>query len=86
MKIASGHITSASDAQQLINDVDLFLHRVVENMVEAKDQGMFRDELLISFEREDGKVSFLGPKRLFDEFRDNDATMQAIRGRQSYRT
>src|SRR4051812_42310880 len=73
VKIACGHITSTSDAQQLINDVDLFLHRVLENMVDVKDQGVFRDEPLISYEREDGKISFLGPKRHFDEFRDDDA-------------
>ena len=84
--MACGHITSASDAQQLIDEVDLFLHRLLESMVNAKDQGRFRDEPLISYEREDGKVSFLGPKKLFEEFRDDDAAMQAIRERQSHRT
>jgi len=37
-------------------------------MIEAKDQGPFRDRPLISYEREDGKISFLGPKRLSRNF------------------
>jgi len=82
VKIACGHITSTSDAQQLINNVDMFLYQVTENMVDSKDQGEFRDEQLISYDREDGRISFMGPKRLFDEFRKDSDAVHAIRNRQ----
>ncbi len=82
--MACGHTTSGSDAQQLISGVDLFLYQVLEYMVDSKDQGQFRDEPLISYDREDGKISFMGPKRLFDEFREDGEAMQAIRERQSH--
>jgi hypothetical protein len=87
VKIACGHITSTSDAQELISDVDMFLEtcllcQVIENMIDSKDQGEFRDEQLISYDREDGRVSFMGPRRLFDEFRKDSDAVQAIRNRQ----
>ncbi|KAK0745437.1 beta-lactamase-like protein [Schizothecium vesticola] len=41
VQIACGHITSASDAQQLISDVDAFLYQVLENRVPSKYQGKF---------------------------------------------
>lgn len=82
VQIACGHITSASDAQQLISDVDAFLYQVLENRAPSKYQGKFRDEPLISYDREDGKISFIGPKELFDGIRKDGDTMRAIRERQ----
>ncbi|KAK0703655.1 hypothetical protein B0T26DRAFT_815474 [Lasiosphaeria miniovina] len=59
-----------------------FLCQVIEGMVDSQDQGEFRDEPLISYDREDGKISFIGPKKLFDEFRKDREAVRAIRERQ----
>jgi hypothetical protein len=48
---------------------DLFLYHVAENLVEPKDRGTARGEPLVEYDKEDGKISFLGPKKLFEEFR-----------------
>ena len=52
-------------------------------MIDSNDQGKFREESLISYDREDGKISFIGPKRLFDEIRKDHDAMRAVRERQS---
>jgi len=80
--IAYGYITSTSNTQQLISNVDIFLYQVTKNVIDSKDQGEFRDEQLISYDRKDGRISFIDPKRLFNEFRKDSDTVQAIRNRQ----
>jgi len=82
VQIAYGHITSASDAEQLISNVDTFLYQVLKNRAPSKDQGKFRDEPLISYDREDGKISFIGLKMLFNGIRKDGDTIRAIRERQ----
>lgn len=58
------------------------LYQVLENRVPSKYQRKFRDEPLISYDREDGEISFIGPKELFDGIRKDGDTMRAIRERQ----
>jgi hypothetical protein len=81
VKIACGHTSSASDAEQLIDEVDLFLYQVAEGMVEARERGTFRDEAVTSYDRQDGKISFIGPKKLFDAFKLDSTAVQALRKR-----
>lgn len=84
VKIACGHKSSASDAQQLIGEVDEFLYHVLEKKIEPKVPGYsFRDEPLVSYKREDGRLSFVGPRKLFDGFREDEEAMQALRKRHS---
>ncbi|RYP62584.1 hypothetical protein DL769_007254 [Monosporascus sp. CRB-8-3] len=61
--------TNDADGEQLLDDVDLFLYHVAEGIVEENPQGTFRDEQLVSYNREDGKINFIGPKKLFEAFR-----------------
>ncbi|RYP40805.1 hypothetical protein DL767_001451 [Monosporascus sp. MG133] len=71
------------DGEQLLGDVDLFLYHVSEGIVEENPQGTFRDEQLVSYNREDGKINFIGPKKLFEAFRSDETAMDAIRKRHS---
>ena len=82
VKIACGHATKDSDAEELLRDVDYFLYRVTQNLVPPVDRGSARGESLQAYEREDGKLSFLGPKRLFDEFRADRTAMETLVRRQ----
>ena len=61
----------------------MFLYHVAENLIEPKDWGTARGEPLVEYDKEDGKISFLGPKKLFEEFRADEFAMKAIRDRQS---
>ncbi|KAF7563347.1 hypothetical protein G7046_g772 [Stylonectria norvegica] len=81
VKMSCGHTTSSSDAELLLNDVDLFLYHVVTNKYQPKELGMFRGEKVISYEREDGKISFRGPGSLFEAFRADIVAMRAIKER-----
>jgi hypothetical protein len=54
---------------------------VAGNEVKEEDKGIKRDEVSISYERDDGKISFLGPKRHFDDFRADDAALVTLRER-----
>jgi hypothetical protein len=83
VKIACGHTTSGSDAAELINDVDLFLNHILEGLVAPIPQKDFRDEPMVLYERDDGKISMAGPKRLFDVARADEETMNALRSRHS---
>jgi hypothetical protein len=56
------------DAADLINDVETFFNRVVNGEVEALDRGTSRDQPVVKYEQEGGRLSFRGPKGLFEEF------------------
>lgn len=66
VKMACGHITSAADAEEFVDEVEAFFSKVRRGLVEPKDRGEARGVKLVAYEREDGRVSFLGPKQLFD--------------------
>lgn len=83
VKIACGHNTYNADAEELLNGVDLFLYHVVQGWVEPGRSETSRDELTQSFDREDGKISFHGPVRLFEDFRNDPVAMAGISGRQN---
>ncbi|KEY75229.1 hypothetical protein S7711_07143 [Stachybotrys chartarum IBT 7711] len=82
VKMACGHNTRAADAEELIDDVDLMLYRVMENLVEEKDRGDERGEPQISYSREDMKIKFFGPKKYFEGFRSDKDAMKSLRERQ----
>jgi hypothetical protein len=79
--MACGHNTPAADAEELINEVDLMLYRVMENLVPAIDQGDERGELQIAYRRDDAKIKFFGPKKYFEEFRSDEEAMKRLRER-----
>jgi glyoxylase-like metal-dependent hydrolase (beta-lactamase superfamily II) len=83
VKIACGHNTYDADAEELIDGVDSLLFYVIQGWVEPCRFENVRDEITLSFEREDGKLSFHGPARFFEDFRNDDAAMGAISARQS---
>lgn len=66
VKMACGHNTSAADAEEFVDEVERFFSKVKRGLAEPKDQGEARGVKLVGYEREDGRVSFLGPKDLFD--------------------
>lgn len=68
VRMACGHITSAVDAEEFIHEVETFLSKVRRGLVEPQDKGETRGYRLVGYERDDGRVSFLGPKSLFDDF------------------
>lgn len=68
VKMACGHITQAADAEEFLGEVERFLSQVQRGLVQGRDGGDARGVKLVVFEREDGRVSFLGPKELFDAF------------------
>jgi len=53
----------------------LFLYHVAENLIEPKDRGAARGEPLVEYDKEDGNISFLGPKKRFKEFRADESAM-----------
>lgn len=69
VKMACGHVTSSVDAEDFVREVEGFLSKVRRGLVEQQDRGEARGIPLVGYEREDGKLSFLGPKELFDSFR-----------------
>jgi hypothetical protein len=82
VKIACGHNTRAADAEELINEVDSLLYRVMENLIPEVDRGDERDEPQVSYNRDDRKINFFGPKKYFDNFRSDEKAMKQLRERQ----
>jgi len=68
-KMACGHVTSGADAEELLEEVQVFFDKVVDGSAQERDKGDWRDEKMVAFERADGKISFQGPKKLFDAYR-----------------
>lgn len=66
VKMACGHNTSAADAEEFVTEVEAFLSKVKRGLVEPQDRGEARGFKLVGYDREDGRISFLGPKQLFD--------------------
>lgn len=64
--MACGHSTSAADAEDFVNEVEAFLSKVNRGLVEPTDQGEARGAKLVGYERQDGRIAFLGPRHLFD--------------------
>lgn len=72
VRMACGHVTSAADAEEFVHEVETFLSKVRRGLVEPQDKGEARGYRLVGYERDDGRVSFLGPKSLFEDFLVND--------------
>lgn len=68
VRMACGHVTSAVDAEDFVHEVEIFLSKVRRGLIEPQDKGEARGYHLVGYERDDGRISFLGPKRLFDNF------------------
>lgn len=69
VKMACGHVTSAVDAEDFVQDVEGFLSKVRRGLVEPQDRGKVRGIPLVGYTSQGGRLSFLGPKQLFDNFR-----------------
>jgi glyoxylase-like metal-dependent hydrolase (beta-lactamase superfamily II) len=78
VNIACGHVTSAADGADILADVDRFLCDVVRGSIEGTEGDIVRDERLITYERDDGRFSFRGPLRLFEEFKKDEDAMEKI--------
>jgi glyoxylase-like metal-dependent hydrolase (beta-lactamase superfamily II) len=79
--MACGHNTAEANAESLLGEVDAFLWDVVSGGVEAGKVDKIRGEVTYLYEREDGRLSFRGPRRLFDEFRANGKAMEHLKKR-----
>jgi glyoxylase-like metal-dependent hydrolase (beta-lactamase superfamily II) len=82
VRIACGHVTQSVDGAQFLDEVDTFLFYVLQEWVEPMQSERFRDVDMLSYEREDGKIGFTAPKRLFEDFRANASAMRDISQRQ----
>lgn len=69
VKMACGHNTSAVDAKDLVHEVERFLSKVRRGLIEQHDRGEKRGIPFVGYERDDGRISFVGPKEIFDNFR-----------------
>ena len=67
VKVACGHCTHNADAAELLQTVEKVFHDGMSGKLEWKTEG-FKGITLIRFEQPGGRVSFRGPKQLFDEF------------------
>lgn len=72
VRMACGHVTSAADAEEFVQEVETFLSKVRRGLIEPQEKGETRGIRLVGYERDDGRISFLGPKRLFDDFSVSD--------------
>lgn len=66
--MACGHVTSSVDAEDFVHEVETFLSKVGRGLVGSQDKGEARGFSLVGYERDDGKISFMGPKQLFEDF------------------
>lgn len=68
VSLACGHITKDADAEVLLTEIHEFLCKVERGEVESTERRPFRGEEEVLYERADGKVSFAGPRKKFDQF------------------
>lgn len=66
VQMACGHVTSAVDAEEFVLEVERFFSQVRRGLVEGQDAGEQLGVPLVKYEKDDGRVSFLGPRALFD--------------------
>ncbi len=67
----------------LLEEVDTSLFHVLQEWIEQKSGERFRDDEMLSYEREDGRIGFVAPKRLFEAFRADSSAMGSIMQRQT---
>jgi glyoxylase-like metal-dependent hydrolase (beta-lactamase superfamily II) len=79
--IACGHCTADADAEKLLKDVDAFLWDVVCDRVKVSREEQKRGEVYLLFETEDERLSFQGPRRLFEVFNRDVEAMEGLRRR-----
>jgi len=84
VKIACGHITDSADGEEFLWEVDTTFHHCINRLLEREKGDSFRDEPVISFEREDGRISFRALKCLFDGFRKDSAAMELLASRHKF--
>jgi hypothetical protein len=68
VSLASGHITREADAEDFLGEVYEFLCMVERGEVEPRVWRYFRGEEEVLYERDDGKISFGGPRTKFLKF------------------
>ncbi|KAH7024956.1 beta-lactamase-like protein [Microdochium trichocladiopsis] len=80
--MACGHATRDADAEKLIEDVELFLCRLLIGEVKgnALDE-LFREHDLTAYKETGCKINFLAPEKVFDQFRKNEQGMRHVRER-----
>jgi glyoxylase-like metal-dependent hydrolase (beta-lactamase superfamily II) len=81
VQIACGHVTHSIDGALFVEEVDVILFRVLHDMVKATPVELFRDDML-GYVREDGRIAFVAPQRLWDAFRADLGAMERIALRQ----
>lgn len=69
VQMACGHVTSAVDAEDFVLEVERFFSQVRRGLVEGKDAGEQLGVPLVKYEKDDGRVSFLGPRALFNAWK-----------------
>lgn len=69
VKMACGHDTFAADAEDLVHEVERFFSKVRRGLIERQDRGEKRGIPYVGYVRDDGRISFVGPKELFDNLR-----------------
>jgi glyoxylase-like metal-dependent hydrolase (beta-lactamase superfamily II) len=79
--MACGHCTTDADAEELLSEVDEFLWNVVCGKVKVSREDENRGEVYLLYERKDGRLSFLGPRRLFEVFKEDNEAMNELRKR-----
>lgn len=78
--MACGHATREADAGQLLDDVELFLCRLLVGEVKGREIGeKFRGEELVSYKEEGSKINFMAAERIFAGFRGNEEGMKRVR-------
>lgn len=72
-KISCGHNTSGHNASTILADVDEFFWNIREGKVPSIDEGdRYGMRELHLYEVENSRISFLGPRKVFDELLSGD--------------
>jgi glyoxylase-like metal-dependent hydrolase (beta-lactamase superfamily II) len=64
VKVACGHVTDGADGEELLREVDATFFQCAKGLLQSKEEGSFRDELVISFEREGWQDFFPRPQTI----------------------
>lgn len=82
VSMACGHCTHNTPAAEFLYEVESFLDKIRKGLVSPIDKGTTpgRNTPLVGFYREDGWFSFVGPKDLFDRFRQGEGAVDVELG------
>jgi hypothetical protein len=81
VKLASGHITNDADAESLLEEVELFVDRVLSSEVKpvdvADDYPWFGGQKAVEFKDANGGVHFMGLRKSFENITQKAALERA---------